>query len=164
MSGALNVTEASSSSSCNVAPNAANCATINGQYSGVYCLDGLCAASSPAATIQTAAVSGTNCNNVLTGLTIAYTLSSTLSAYSLTAATITPTFSTVALGSISPVTVTRTITFPAGGTSGNPGYQLGKPITITTLNSITAAGSTTCATAGTGSTSILFGQSATFRC
>ena len=98
---------------------------------------------------------------MLTGVTIAYTITSTLAAYSLTTATITPVYSTVALGGTSFVSVSRTITTPAPS-SGNPGYLLGKPITITapaTFNAVADPATTNCYAAGAaaGTISILFG-------
>lgn len=127
------MTAASSTSSCIVAPTSQNCASINNLYTTTLCLDGPCANTVTLAA-STPSVSGSNCLNVLTSLAITYTISSTLSAYTLTSATITPTYTSVALGSTATVTVTRTITMPTT-TSGNPGYQLGKAITITSPTS-----------------------------
>ena len=98
---------------------------------------------------------------MLTGVTIAYTISSTLSVYSLASATIVPVYSTVALGATSFVSVTRTITTPTPS-SGNPGYLLGKAITITapaTFNAIADPATTNCYAVGAaaGTISILFG-------
>ena len=109
-------------------------------------------------TASASSVSGTNCLNVLTGLTITYTISSVLSVYTLSAATITPTYSTVALGTSAVVSLTRTITTPTT-TSGNPGYQLGKVVTVTSTLSAIADPTGICYTtaAASGVTTLLFG-------
>ena len=72
------------------------------------------------------------------------------------------------MGATSSVSVTRTITTPTPS-SGNPGYLLGKAITITapaTFNAIADPTTTNCYAAGAaaGTISILFGESATYRC
>lgn len=129
-------------------------------------MDGQCTGSSTAQTITASTVSGTTCNNVLTGLTISYTLSSNGANYILTGVSITPTYTNINFGSTVVVKVTKTVTSPTS-TSGNPGYQLGKPITISpSLSSISNPSSGACYTTGSaaGSISILFGQSAAYSC
>lgn len=103
---------------------------------------------------------------MLTGLAISYTIGSVLGVYTLSAATITPTYSTVALGASTVVTLIRTITTPTT-TSGNPGYHLGKAVTVTsTLSAIGDPATGTCYVTGAaaGTTTLLFGESATYRC
>ncbi len=103
---------------------------------------------------------------MLTGLTVAYTIASTGSSYSLSGVSITPTYSNVNFGSTVVVTVSQTATTPSSN-SGNPGYQLGKPLTISPV--LSAVGNPTTGvcytTAGaSGSLVILFGQSASYSC
>lgn len=160
IAGVLNVTTAANTYYCHVTPTANNCASLNSLYGGTICLDGTCATSSTAQTITAATVSGTNCNNVLTGLTVTYTVSSTQSAYVISAATITPIYTNVAFGTKAIVTLVHTPTAPVSF-AGNPGYQGGKTVTITPALSAMANPTTgVCytTTGAAGSTTLLFGQ------
>ena len=164
--GVLNVTTAANTYYCTVAPTSDNCASLNLGYGGVICLSGTCATTSTAQTITTPSVAGANCNNVLTALTVIYTVSSTQSAYTLSAVTITPTYTNVPIGSSTVVTVTHTPTAPAS-LAGNPGYKLGKTVTINPAlfamaDPATGACYTTAGAAG--STNLIFGQEAIYRC
>lgn len=129
-------------------------------------MKGDCSSSSASQTITAASLSGSTCNNVLTGLTISYTISSSQNYYTLSSATVTPSYSNIALGSTAITTVTLTVSAPTS-TSGNPGYKLGKAITINSaLSAITDPSTGNCyaASSATGTISVLFGQANTYRC
>jgi hypothetical protein len=58
----------------------------------------------------------------------------------------------------------HTVTTPAT-TSGNPGYQLGNPITLATLSAISdSTGACLTTATATGTTPIVFGQDSVLRC
>jgi hypothetical protein len=98
-------------------------------------------------------------------MTITYSIGTSGTSYIISGVTITPTYSTVAYGSTVLVSLSMTVSSLVSS-SGNPGYRLGKPITISP--SVFAIGDPTtgtCHTTSTGSTlSLLFGQSATYSC
>ena len=164
IAGPLNATT-SKSSNCYVTATASNCASLNNNYAAKLCLKGDCSSSSTSITVTTPTAGGSSCSNVLTGMTIAYTIGTSGTSYVLSSVTITPTYSTVTYGSTVVASLSVTVSSPASS-SGNPGYRLDKPITISP--SIFALGDPTtgaCYTTSTGSTlSLLFGQSATYSC
>ncbi len=160
----LNATT-SKSSNCYVTATANNCASLNNNYAATLCLKGDCSSSSTSITVTTPTAGGSSCSNVLTGMTITYSIGTSGTSYIISGVTITPTYSTVAYGSTVLVSLSMTVSSLVSS-SGNPGYRLGKPITISP--SVFAIGDPTtgtCHTTSTGSTlSLLFGQSATYSC
>lgn len=167
VTGVINVTYASTpttttttSSACKVTATSTNCVSLNLPYSSTFCLVGNCSTSSSGAALSTPSFSGSTCSNVLSGLSIVYTISSILSAYSLSSASVTASYSSLTVGVPSIITVTQTVTAPAA-TSGKPGYQLGKAITVggSGLSGIADPTSGVCylTAAATGSISVLLG-------
>ena len=164
IAGPLNAT-VSKSSSCYVTATASNCANLNSNYAATLCLKGDCSSSSTSLTVTTPTAGASSCSNVLTGMTISYTIATSGTSYVLSSVTITPTYSTIAYGSTSIVSLSVTVTSPAS-TSGNPGYKIGKPITISpSISTIANPTTGACLTTSSGSTlSLLFGQPVTYSC
>jgi len=165
IAGILNATT-SKSSNCYVTATASNCASLNNNYAATLCLKGDCSSSSTSITVTTPSAGGSSCSNVLTGMTISYTIGKSGTSYVLSGVTISPTYnSTVTYGSTVIVSLSVTVNSPVSS-SGNPGYRLGKPITISpSIFTIGDPTTRTCYTSSTGSTlDLLFGQSATYSC
>ena len=161
----LNAT-VSKTSSCYVSPTSATCALLNLNYGSILCLKGDCSLTSSSLTLTTpsVSVSGTVCNNVLTGVTISFTIGSSNTAYVLSNPTITPVYSSVTLGDSSIVTLIVSVSSPSAN-SGNPGYQLGKAITISpSLSAIANPTTGNCYSSATGSITAYFGQTSTYQC
>jgi hypothetical protein len=98
-------------------------------------------------------------------MTIAYTIGTSSTSYVLSSVTITPTYRTVSYGSTVIVSLSVTTTSPAS-TSGNPGYRLGKPLTISpSIFAIANPTTGACLTTSSSSPlSFLFGQPAIYSC
>lgn len=147
-----------------MSPTSATCALLNSNYGAILCLKGDCSSTSTSLTLTTPSVVGTACNDVLTGITISYTISSSNSAYVLSNPTITPVYSSVTIGDTSVVTLIVSVSSPASN-SGNPGYQLGKSITITpSLSAIANPTTGECYATATGSITAYFGQTSSYQC
>jgi hypothetical protein len=163
--GPLNAT-VSKTSSCYITPTSANCATLNSNYAGTICLQGVCSSSYTAVSITAASINGTTCSGVLAGMTITYSLTSSGSSYVLSSVNVSPVYKSITIGSTSIVTLIVTVTSPTAY-SGNPGYQLGKPVTISpSLSAIANPTTGVCylSTSTSGSISLLFGQTSTYSC
>ena len=110
-------------------------------------------------------VSGNDCTNVITAVSLVMTVSSSGSDYTLSSTSLTYTQGTVAMNTPTVVTVTVTLTKPVAS-SGNPGYIVGDQITIpSSLFIISDTTSGAClTTSSTTALSVPFAVNNTYRC
>lgn len=131
--GLVNLTT-SGTFTCRVVPTTENCASLNAPYVGTssICLGGTCSTSSSTFTVPASAPSGSNCQNILTGLSINAVLGYSSGSYTLLSPTIsTATNPSASLNTQYTVTVSINLASPNTAKSGNPGYLQGKAITMT---------------------------------
>ncbi len=124
---------ASGTYSCKLIVTSSNCASLNSAYAGSIkiCTSGDCSAFSSTVTVASSTLGSTTCDNIIKDFTLSATLGYSSSAgYTLASISYTQNPVSLAFGSELQVKVTISIATSSPKKSGNPGYIIGKPITM----------------------------------
>ena len=166
VAGFVNFT-ASGTYSCKLIVTSSNCASINEAYAGSIkiCSSGDCSAFSSTVTVPSSTLGSTTCDNVVNDFTLSATLGYSGGSYSLSSIIYTPNTMSKNLGSEIQIKVTINIATATQKQSGNPGYIIGKPITMANgIGQILSTVNGICTTSATGILTIPFGTNTIYSC